>query len=206
MLHWLQKFIAFFLIIILSPLFLLVGLLILFFGGGLPIFFTQLRVGERDDQFWLYKFRTMYPGAEEDQEKYMEMNEANGPVFKIKNDPRFTSVGKFLSHTGLDELPQLINVLKGQMNIVGPRPLPSKEVERLDKEYCKRHQVKPGIISPWLFNGYHLMTFEKWMKLDLKYVENQSFRRDLTLIARTIILVIRLIIVEFLDLILDKEN
>jgi len=196
--------IAFFLLFL--PVFIIISLLILFLGGGWPILFKQRRVGKNGNVFYLFKFRTMYPGAEDDQEKYRHLNEADGPVFKIKSDPRYTRIGRFLAHTGLDELPQLINIIRGEMSIVGPRPLPVKEASTLEDWQKKREKAKPGIISPWLFNGYHDSSFDKWMKLDIDYVNTSNFVYDLKLILRGIRLAGGLIKREIISLILDKGN
>ncbi len=122
----------------------------------------------------------MYQGAERDRKKYLELNEADGPVFKIKNDPRFTKLGKALSKSGIDELPQIVNILKGEMAFVGPRPLPLEEEGKIPEEYrLVRRQVLPGIVSPWVFIGYHSVPFKKWMESDLEYVKNKSLFLDL---------------------------
>lgn len=135
----------------------------------------------------MYKFRTMKIGADKEQEKLKKMNEADGPVFKIKNDPRFTRIGIFLSHSGLDELPQLFNVVKGEMNLIGPRPLPVAEAKAISKKYkVIRETVRPGIISPWVVSGYHSLTFEEWMKSDMNYIKNWSLQNDFLLLIKGI--------------------
>ena len=170
---------ALFFLIFTWPIFILIGLLILLFGGGWPVVFQQERVGKDGRVFKIWKFRTMVKGAEKLKEKYQFLNEASGPVFKIRDDPRFTKIGKFLAHSGLDELLQLVNVLKGEMAFIGPRPLPVGEDRRIPKKYRKtRHSVLPGIISPWIFIGYHKISFTKWMESDIKYVKEKSFWRD----------------------------
>lgn len=156
------------------------------------IIFYQPRIGKNGREFTMYKFRTMYKGADKDQKKYQKLNEADGPVFKIYNDPRYTKLGKFLAHTGLDELPQIINVLKGEMAIVGPRPLPTGEAVKLKKWQKKREKVLPGITSPWIVNGHHKIAFDDWMKSDLWYVENKSFFLDLQIIWQTFWMIIKL--------------
>lgn len=156
-------------------------------GGGL--FFIQERVGKNGKIFRMYKFRTMYPGAEKDQEKYQSLNQADGPVFKIRNDPRFTGVGKWLAKTGLDELPQIINVLKGEMTIVGPRPLPPNEEKKIPAKWrMNRRSVKPGITSSWVVSGGHRLTFREWMGLDMKNIDNKNWQHDLKIMFKTIIL------------------
>jgi len=145
----------------------------------------------------MYKFRTMEVGADAFQKKLQKYNEADGPVFKIRNDPRFTPIGKFLSHTGLDELPQLWNVLKGDMALIGPRPLPAGEASQLTRWQQKRHVVKPGIISPWVLNGYHSKPFTAWMQSDIEYVKQKSFWFDLMLSLRMIPYLWKLVMKEF---------
>lgn len=181
------------------PVYLILSLSVLFFSGW-PVFFIQKRVGYKGKIFKLYKFRTMNVGADKEQEKLKKINEADGPVFKIKEDPRFTKIGAFLSHCGLDELPQLFNVLKGEMKIVGPRPLPVDEAKLIEKKYRTRESVKPGIISPWVIEGYHNLTFEQWMKSDLNYIKNKSFKNDLILLIRGILVLKDLIIKEIFKL------
>lgn len=132
----------------------------------------------------------MYEGAERDQKKYAHLNEADGPVFKIRDDPRFVGIGKFLAHTGLDELPQLINVIKGDMSMVGPRPLPVTEAKKLTKAQKVRELVKPGITSSWVVSGAHSLSFETWMKLDKDYIESASLTTDLSILLKTAFLIL----------------
>jgi len=153
-------------------------------------------MGKNGKTFILYKFRTMVVGAERQQQRYKHLNEANGPAFKIRHDPRYTPFGKFLSHTGLDELPQLVNILNGDMALFGPRPLPVDEANKLTRWQQERHCIKPGIISPWILDGYHKKQFDDWMKSDLAYVKNKSFVYDLKLFIRSIVFMVRLIMVE----------
>ncbi len=127
----------------------------------------------------------MIDEADKIQKKYIKLNESDGPVFKIRNDPRFTVFGKVLSNTGLDELPQFINVIKGDMSIVGPRPLPVGEAKRLPKAYKIRNLVKPGITSSWVVGGSHNLPFKKWMSLDRKYVISGTFKDDLEIMFKT---------------------
>lgn len=178
------------------PVFLSISLLILLFGGGLPIIFKQRRIGKDGKIFVMYKFRTMIKGAERHKKKLLNKNEASPPVFKIRNDPRFTKIGKFLSHTGLDELPQFINILKNDMNFIGPRPLPVDEAMQLLDWHKKRESIKPGIISPWLFNGYHESSFDEWMKWDLGYIKNKNLFYDFKLVLKSIVLATKLLIRE----------
>jgi lipopolysaccharide/colanic/teichoic acid biosynthesis glycosyltransferase len=143
-------------------------------------------MGKNNKSFVLYKFRTMIPCAEKMQQKYKKQNQANGPVFKIHDDPRFTKIGRVLSHTGLDELPQLWNILLGNMALFGPRPLPVHEADKLLPWQKKRHSIKPGILSPWVLNGYHRRTFNEWMKSDCLYVHDKSLLYDTKLFFQSV--------------------
>jgi len=141
----------------------------------------------------MYKFRTMVINAENFKEKYRYLNEADGPVFKIYDDPRLTKIGKVLSHTGFDEFPQFLNVLKGKMSLVGPRPLPIKEEAEIEFPYqTKRRLVKPGIISSWLIKGAHKLTFKQWMDSDLEDIQKMSFTRDLKILFKTFLLILKI--------------
>jgi lipopolysaccharide/colanic/teichoic acid biosynthesis glycosyltransferase len=128
----------------------------------------------------------MVMGAESQKLKVKRQNEVDGPVFKIYDDPRFTKVGKILSHTGLDELPQLVNILKGDMALVGPRPLPVEESKKIPRIYESRYRVLPGIISPWVVGGYHKVSFNKWMESDVQYVKNKNIFLDIKLCLMTV--------------------
>lgn len=173
-------------LIVLSPVILLIALLIKLTSDG-PVFFKQVRVGLRGRQFYLYKFRTMVVNAEALKAKLMEKNEMDGPVFKIKNDPRVTMVGKFLRKTGLDELPQFFNVLKGEMSLIGPRPPLPEEVKKYERWQIRRLSVKPGITCTWqIVPNRNSVVFEQWMKLDLAYIDNWSPKLDLKLFFQTI--------------------
>lgn len=183
-------FIFFFLVLI--P-FLVISFLIKLTSKG-EIFFRQLRVGKNSKRFNIYKFRTMKIGSEKRRLEYKKFNEADGPVFKIRDDPRFTKVGKFLSRTGLDELPQLINVLKGEMSLVGPRPLPIYEYKKLNKEQRIRNLIKPGITSLWVIKGSHNLSFEEWMELDRKYIKEANLLMDLNIIFKTVLIPFKVII------------
>ena len=127
----------------------------------------------------------MVSGAERLKWRYRHLNEADGSVFKIRNDPRFTKVGKFLAKTGLDELPQFINVLKGDMSLVGPRPLPVNEAKKLTKKQKARTLVRPGITSSWVVEGTHVLSFEKWMQLDREYIRRASIGKDIEILLKT---------------------
>lgn len=178
--------------IFLLPASMIIAVLIKIESPG-PIIFKQKRVGKNGKIFNFYKFRNMVKNAEKLKKKYSHLNEANGPVFKIRDDPRYTRTGKFLSHTGLDELPQLINIFKGEMSLVGPRPLPPDEEKQVPKKWRKkRHQAKPGLTCSWLLRGAHNLSFEQWMRLDLKDIKKSSFVYDLTVFFKTVLLGLRL--------------
>jgi exopolysaccharide biosynthesis polyprenyl glycosylphosphotransferase len=183
--------ISFAIIFMLSPLMLTIALIIKGTSKG-PIVFKQARVGLRGRKFYIYKFRTMVQNAEELKNKLMEMNESDGPTFKIKNDPRITTIGRILRKTGLDELPQLFNVLKGEMSLIGPRPPLPDEVEKYERWQIRRLSVKPGITCTWqIIPNRHDVVFENWMKLDMQYIDNWSLKEDFILFFRTIISVFR---------------
>lgn len=172
-------------IILLGWLFLLIAFFVRIDSRG-PVFFTQTRVGLRGREFQLYKFRTMIPNAEKVQQEIMNQNTQSGPVFKIKNDPRITRFGKILRKTSLDELPQFFNVLKGDMSIVGPRPPIPSEVAQYERWQLRRLSMKPGITCIWQVSGRNNIPFERWMKLDLQYIDTWSLRLDFILILKTI--------------------
>jgi len=176
----------------LAPLFLLLALLIKICSPKSPVFFVQTRVGYNRRQFKMLKFRTMVPDAERLQLALEHLNEAQGPVFKIKNDPRITPIGRILRRTSLDELPQLFNVIKGDMSLVGPRPLPLRDVKRFEEAWLKRRfSVKPGITCLWQVSGRSNATFDTWIAQDLAYIDNWSFHLDLKILCKTIPAVIR---------------
>lgn len=185
--------------ILLLPVYTILSVLILVVDGW-PFIYVQDRVGTNGEYFKLYKFRTMYKGADKDKDKYRGMNEASGPVFKIKKDPRFHCLGAFLSHTGMDELPQFWNIVRGEMSIIGPRPLPIDESKKIPKKYKVRELILPGIVSPWIFKGYHKMSFEDWMRSDVEYVKNKSFIGDLKLVFMAVVLLMGLILRESFDI------
>ncbi len=178
---------AFILLILLSPLFLLVAIAIKLTSPG-PVFFQQQRSGQNGAPFTLYKFRTMITNAEQLKHELEAMNEMSGPVFKVTNDPRITRMGKWLRRYSLDELPQLFNVLRGEMSLVGPRPLPVDEVRRFsDLAHRRRLSVKPGITCLWQISGRNqIKDFKDWVRLDLEYIDNWSLWLDLSILLRTI--------------------
>lgn len=167
------------LLLVLSPLLLLIAIVVLLTAGS-PVIFTQKRIGLHGKEFTIYKFRTMEKNAALTKHKYLKLNEAPFPMFKIHDDPRFTGLGRFLSRTGLDELPQLINIIKNEMSFVGPRPLPTKEAIALSKEWKSfREQVKPGIFSEWSISWERHKSLEKWEKLEKNTVTKGSVFKDL---------------------------
>ena len=173
-------------LVVLSPILLLLAILIKLDSKG-PIIFKQARVGLRGRQFNIYKFRTMIQDAEKARELLMEQNEMDGPVFKIKDDPRITRVGKILRKTGLDELPQLYNVVKGEMSLIGPRPPLPSEVTQYERWQLRRLSIKPGITCTWqIIPNRNEVEFENWMKLDLNYIDKWSLKEDFKLLFRTI--------------------
>nr|WP_243278554.1 sugar transferase [Sarcina sp. JB2] len=173
-------------IIVLSPILIIVAILIKIEDSKGSIFFSQKRVGQNGKEFKMYKFRSMVHNAEELKENLLKQNERSGPMFKMKNDPRVTKVGKFIRKTSLDELPQLINVLKGEMSLVGPRPSLPKEVEQFKPWMLKRLSVKPGLTCYWQVYGRNNIGFEDWMNLDIKYVEERNLIIDIKLIFKTV--------------------
>ncbi len=174
-----------------APLFAVVAAAIAFDSPG-SVLFVQRRVGLNKRPFWLVKFRTMGTDAERRQGTLEALNEANGPVFKIANDPRVTRVGRFLRRTSIDELPQLWNVLRGDMSLVGPRPLPLRDVSRFNEALQrKRFSVKPGLTCLWQVSGRSGIGFGEWLRLDLWYIDNWSLTLDLKLILQTVPAVLR---------------
>jgi exopolysaccharide biosynthesis polyprenyl glycosylphosphotransferase len=177
------------LIVLLSPLFLVVAALIKLTSPNGPVFFVQDRIGLKKRKIKVIKFRTMVPNAESQMAGLERFNEASGPVFKIKNDPRVTLLGRFLRKTSIDELPQLFNVLKGDMSLVGPRPLPVRDYEGFSQDWHRRRfSVKPGITCLWQIYGRTSlsMPFEKWMNMDMEYIDHWSLGLDLKILAQTI--------------------
>ena len=174
------------LLIVLSPLLLAVALLLMMTSSG-PVFFIQDRVGLHKRIFRLYKFRTMVADAEARIAALETLNEIDGPAFKIRNDPRITGIGNFLRKTSIDELPQLINVLKGEMSLVGPRPLPVRDYNGFDQDWQRRRfSVRPGITCLWQINGRCSVSFSEWMKMDMQYIDQWSFWLDLKILVLTI--------------------
>ncbi|GEQ21182.1 multidrug MFS transporter [Clostridium butyricum] len=171
-------------LIVLAPILIVVAILIKIESKG-PVIFSQERVGINNKKFKMYKFRSMVVNAEDMKEKLEKQNERKGPMFKIKNDPRITTIGRFIRKTSIDELPQLINILKGEMSIVGPRPSLPKEVIQFEPWMLERLKVKPGLTCYWQVQGRDHIEFEDWMRLDIKYVKDRNFLLDIKLIFKT---------------------
>ena len=169
----------------LMPLLLTVAVLVKLTSKG-PVFFRQVRVGLHGRTFRMLKFRSMVIDAEERKQALAEQNEMSGPVFKIKNDPRVTPIGRFLRKYSIDELPQLINVLRGDMTIVGPRPPVPSEVAKYKPWQRRRLSVRPGLTCIWQVSGRNQITFEEWMYLDMRYIDHWTLLEDLRLIFRTV--------------------
>jgi lipopolysaccharide/colanic/teichoic acid biosynthesis glycosyltransferase len=156
-----------------------------------PVFFKQIRCGLHGRTFEIYKFRTMGVDAEERLEELMSLNEREGPVFKMRNDPRITKVGRFLRKVSLDELPQLINVFKGDMSLVGPRPPLPSEVTQYERWQRRRLSLRPGITCIHEVVARDDINFDRWMKLDLEYIDNWSITLDIKILTRTIFAVFK---------------
>lgn len=179
------------LLIALAPLLVIVSMLIKLESSG-PVLFKQERVGYNKRRFRMLKFRTMIAGSDQQQHALEHLNEADGPVFKIKKDPRITGVGKFLRRFSIDEFPQLINVLMGEMSLVGPRPLPVRDVSRIDHQWHKRRfSIKPGITCLWQVNGRSNIGFNDWVRMDLDYIDKWSLGLDLLILVKTVPAVLR---------------
>ncbi len=172
------------------PLFLVIGLLVKLTSPG-PVIFRQERAGFHGRRFWMYKFRTMVEGAEGMRDQVAHLNAMSRPVFKAARDPRLTAVGRMLRTLSLDELPQLLNVLKGEMSLVGPRPLPVYEASRIKGGQRRRLAMRPGITGLWQVSGRNAVDFEGWMQMDLFYVDRWSLGLDLKILLRTIPVVLR---------------
>ncbi|MHB9008977.1 MAG: sugar transferase [Limisphaerales bacterium] len=181
----LDIFVSSLMLILLSPLLLLVAFLVKVTSAG-PVLFVQERVGMNKRIFRLYKFRSMVIDAEALKAALAQKNEMDGPVFKIRNDPRITRIGRFIRKTSIDELPQLLNVLKGDMSLVGPRPPLPSEVDKYEWLSRRRLSMRPGITCIWQISGRNEISFEQWMKLDRQYVDNWSFWLDLQILAKTV--------------------
>lgn len=172
-------------LLLLTPLLLVVAAVIKLTSRG-PVLYTSERVGLGQRRFRCYKFRSMYVDAEQRQAALETRNEADGAIFKIRDDPRLTPIGSFLRKKSIDELPQLLNVLKGDMSMVGPRPLPLRDNELMEDWHKHRHVVLPGLTGLWQISGRSDLSFDEMIEFDLRYIENWSLRNDLTILARTV--------------------
>jgi lipopolysaccharide/colanic/teichoic acid biosynthesis glycosyltransferase len=173
-------------LIVLSPLFLLIALLIKCTDGG-PVFYVSTRIGKWGRPFRFYKFRSMHPGADKEKPGLLKQNiHKEGVTFKIPDDPRVTWIGKIIRRLSLDELPQLYNVLRGEMSLVGPRPAIPEEVEKYSLENRKRLDITPGITGLWQVSGRSKLNFSKQVTLDVAYIESQSFWSDMLILLKTI--------------------
>lgn len=172
-------------LVVLSPLFLVVALLIYREDRG-KVFFSQERNGRNNRVFRMYKFRSMVANAPALRQELGKYNELDGPAFKMKDDPRITRIGGFLRRTSLDELPQLVNVLKGEMSLVGPRPLPTYETAQCNAYQMQRLLVKPGITCYWQISGRSDISFEQWIEMDLRYIRQASFWTDIRILLLTV--------------------
>ncbi len=173
-------------LLLLWPLMLIVAIVIIIDSPGSGPIFAQTRVGRDGKEFTFYKFRSMRPNAEQQLDELLPQNEMEGPVFKIKDDPRITRVGRFLRMTSIDELPQLWNILKGDMSIVGPRPGLPREVEQYDEYARQRLLVQPGLTCLWQIQPCrNSLSFEQWLELDIQYIKERSFCLDWKIIFKT---------------------
>lgn len=180
-------------ILILSPVLIITALVVFFECPKANPIFSQDRIGIDGKKFRFYKFRSMVPDAEDKLNELLEHNEMDGHAFKMKNDPRITKVGKFIRKTSIDELPQLFNVLKGDMSIVGPRPPLPREVEKYDEYELQRLYVTPGLTCYWQTTpNRNDMTFDEWLKMDLEYIEDRSLKTDFDIILGTFIAVFKM--------------
>lgn len=173
-------------LILFSPVFLILPMFYLFGENKGPVFFKQKRVGKDGVDFTMYKFRTMCVDAEKKLPELMSLNEVEGPMFKIRDDPRITKVGKFLRKTSLDELPQFVNVLKGDMSLVGPRPPLRREVDSYSEYDKQRLSVLPGCTGLWQVSGRDSFSFSVMVALDLQYIQEVSFVMDMKIIFKTL--------------------
>jgi exopolysaccharide biosynthesis polyprenyl glycosylphosphotransferase len=167
------------------PLACLIALAITLDSPG-PVLFKQVRVGQGGKPFVFFKLRSMFIGAEGIKREFLHLNEMDGPVFKLFDDPRITRVGRFLRKSSLDELPQLFNVLRGEMSLVGPRPPVPEEVRLYEPWQMRRLAVKPGLTCLWQVSGRSIIGFDEWMRLDIQYIRNRSLLLDLEILLRTV--------------------
>jgi lipopolysaccharide/colanic/teichoic acid biosynthesis glycosyltransferase len=178
------------LLIVLLPVFMITALAIVIDSRG-PALYFQTRVGRNGRKFKFYKFRSMVKDADTIKDQLMDQNEAVGPNFKIRNDPRVTKVGKVIRKLSIDELPQLLDVIRGEMSLIGPRPLVVDEADTLGDRYSKRHFIKPGLLCLREICGRSALTFQEWMELDLLYIQNRSLITDLRILFKAAITIIK---------------
>lgn len=171
---------------LIAPFLLLIALLVKLDSPG-PILYRQRRVGYNGQEFWMYKFRTMHLGAEDRQAELAAFNEMTGPLFKMRKDPRVTRIGGWLRRTSMDELPQLLNVVRGEMSLVGPRPPVPSEVEHFEMWQLEKFAVRPGMTGMWQVSGRNsLPSFEQMIQLDFQYISQWSFRLDALILLKTL--------------------
>lgn len=177
-------------IMILFPIYIGIAILIKIDDPEGTVIFRQERIGKNGETFIMYKFRSMKSNAEEELQKILSKNEVSGLMFKMKSDPRITNIGKFIRKTSLDELPQLINVLKGDMTLVGPRPAITREVSKYNRYELQRLVVTPGCTGLWQVSGRNNLSFEEMVDIDLEYIERLSVRFDLVIILKTFLVMV----------------
>jgi lipopolysaccharide/colanic/teichoic acid biosynthesis glycosyltransferase len=187
--RWFDIVVSSCLLILLSPLLLAIALAVKSSSRG-PILFRQERLMQEGAEFTLLKFRTMVDGADAMLDKVFVLNEADGPLFKARRDPRLTRVGRFLRKGFLDELPQLINVIRGEMSLVGPRPILTREISALAGRVAFRFAVPQGITGPWQTHGHHRLSFEEQLAIERSYIQCWSLRKDLSILLKTVHLVL----------------
>nr|WP_280559183.1 sugar transferase [Priestia megaterium] len=173
-------------LIVLLPVFIVIAFLIKIEDQKGPVLFKQIRVGKNNEEFTMYKFRSMVSNAEDLLEGLLDKNETTGAMFKMRDDPRITKIGKFIRRTSLDELPQLLNVLKGEMSLVGPRPPLPREVEKYNDYHKQRLLAKPGCTGLWQVSGRSSIGFDEMVQLDLKYITKSNTFYDLCIILKTV--------------------
>ncbi|MBV7390637.1 sugar transferase [Enterococcus alishanensis] len=178
-------------LVLLSPLFIIIALLITHEDAKGSIFFVQKRVGKDGKVFWMYKFRSMCVDAESQLTALLDQNEIAGKMFKMKKDPRITKIGRFIRKTSIDELPQLFNVLKGEMSLIGPRPPLENEVDDYSSQDAKRLLVKPGCSGLWQVSGRNQLSFEEMVALDVRYIQTRNLIFDILIIVKTIWVMIK---------------
>ncbi|AOZ92319.1 sugar transferase [Paenibacillus crassostreae] len=178
-------------LLFMSPLFVFIALLIKIEDPKGPVFFHQIRVGKNERRFHMFKFRSMVSNAEDLLDELLDQNEVSGAMFKMKNDPRITKIGKVIRRTSIDELPQLWNVLRGDMSMVGPRPPLVREVENYTSYDKQRLRVTPGCTGLWQVSGRNSVGFEEMVELDIQYIERRSIWYDLRIILRTVRMLLR---------------